>query len=94
MTDENDRKSARARVLKGAKIVAMKQWTLVDCTVRDMSETGARIVCGDQMAVATEFRFLLPSENSIRDARVIWRRDDAIGIEFTSPKTRAPVRKF
>ncbi len=82
------------RVLKGAKIVSMNQWSLVDCTVRDMSETGAKIICGDQAAVANEFRFLLPSDNSIRTARVVWRRGDMLGIEFTSEKSRAPVRKL
>ena len=82
------------RVLKGAKLVSMNQWSLVDCTVRDMSETGAKIICGDQAAVANEFRFLLPSDNSIRTARVVWRRGDMLGIEFTSEKSRAPVRKL
>ena len=82
------------RVLKGAKIVSMNQWSVVDCTVRDMSETGARLICGDQVSVANEFRFLLPSENTIRTAKVVWRRGDQLGIEFTSEKTRAPVRKL
>jgi len=91
--NENKRNAQRLRVLKGAKIVSLNQWTLVDCVVRDMSETGARIVCGDQMAVRSEFRFYLPADNTIRNARVVWRREDLIGIEFTSPKERAPVRK-
>ena len=82
------------RVLKSAKIVSMNQWSVVDCTVRDMSETGARLICGDQVSVANEFRFLLPSDNSIRTAKVVWRRGDLLGIEFTSEKTRAPVRKL
>ncbi len=92
--DENKRGARRARVLKGAKIVSLDQWSLVDCVVRDLSETGAKIVCGDPIAVANRFRFMLPSDNSIRDARVVWRRDDLIGIEFTSPKTKAPARKI
>jgi PilZ domain len=92
--DENNRISRRARVLKGAKLVDMRNWSLVDCTVRDMSDTGARIVCGDQFAVANEFRFLLPANNTIQNARVVWRRGDLLGIEFTGEKTRAPARKF
>lgn len=82
------------RVLKGAKIVSMNQWSVVDCTVRDMSETGAKLICGDQVAVANEFRFLMPSENTIRTAKVIWRRGDQLGIEFTSEKTTAPLQKL
>ncbi len=94
VTIENKRIAQRMRVLKGAKIVSMNQWSVVDCTVRDLSETGAKIICGDQAAVANEFRFLIPSENTIRNARVVWRRGDLLGIEFTSEKTRAPARKL
>ena len=92
--DENERVARRSRVLKGAKLVNMNNWSLVDCIIRDMSETGARIICGDQFAVANEFRFLVPTENTICNARVVWRRGEMLGIEFTSEKTRAPARKL
>jgi hypothetical protein len=91
---ENKRATQRMRVLKGAKIVALNQWTLLDCTVRDISATGARIVCKDQMAVQKEFRFLVVADNTICNAKVAWRRGDEIGITFTSEKIRAPVRKI
>jgi PilZ domain len=81
-------------VLKGAKIVSMNNWSVMDCTVRDLSDTGAKLLCGDPLAVANVFRLLLPADNSIRDARVVWRRDGMLGIEFTSEKTKAPVRKI
>lgn len=92
--DENSRAKTRSRVLKGAKLVHMSNWSLVDCIVRDLSETGARIICGDQFAVANEFRFLIPSANTIQNARVVWRRGDLLGIEFMGEKTRAPARKY
>lgn len=91
---ENKRKAPRARVLKGAKIVSLNNWTLIDCVIRDMSETGARLICKDPVAVANEFRLLIPNDNTICSARVVWRREDQIGITFTSEKTRAPARKF
>lgn len=93
-SNENKRVAKRMRVLKSAKLISMNNWSLVDCTIRDISETGARIVCGDQMAVANEFRFLVPSDNTICNAKVVWRRGELLGIEFTSAKTRAPIRKF
>jgi PilZ domain len=94
VTEDNKRATARLRVLKGCKIVAMDRWSIVDCTVRDLSETGAKLICKDPASVADEIRFLLPAENTIRNARVMWRREDMLGIEFTSEKTRAPVRKL
>ena len=94
MVEENKRIAVRNRVLKSGKIISMDKWSVVDCTIRDISTTGARIICGDQAAIANEFRFLIPSENTICTARVVWRRDNMLGIVFTSEKTRAPARKL
>jgi PilZ domain len=93
-TLENNRIAHRARVLKSAKIVSLNGWSVMDCTVRDLSETGAKLICADPLSVANVFRFLIPSENAIRDARVVWRRNGMLGIEFTSEKTKAPPRKI
>ena len=92
--EENKRVAKRSRVLKGAKLVNMNNWSLVDCTIRDMSETGARLICGDQVAVANVFRFHVPSDNTIQQARVVWRRGELLGIEFIGEKTVAPLKKF
>lgn len=93
MIEDNKRIAPRNRVLKSAKIVHLSNWSLVDCIIRDISETGAKLIIGDQVAVPNEFRFLVSSENTIRNAQVVWRRGDMIGITFTSEKTGAPVRK-
>jgi hypothetical protein len=92
-TLSNGRIAPRARVLKSAKIVSMNGWSVMDCTVRDLSDTGAKLLCADPLSIANVFRFLVPSENSMRDARVVWRRDGMLGIEFTSEKIKAPLRK-
>ncbi|MBC8035901.1 MAG: PilZ domain-containing protein [Rhizobiales bacterium] len=68
--------------------------SVVDCTIRDMSETGARIVCGDQTAVPREFRFVTPGEGLMRNAKVVWRRGNQLGIRFTSEARQAPLRKW
>jgi PilZ domain len=93
MTETNNRISNRARVLKGAKIISFNHMLVLDCTVRDLSVTGAKLMCADPLSVANTFRLMLPAENSIQDARVVWRREGMLGIEFTSEKTKAPMRK-
>jgi hypothetical protein len=92
--DLNKRAATRSRVLKGAKILHMNQLSVSDCTVRDLSQTGAKLMCGNPMQVPTIFRLLLPNENTIQEARVVWRREGMIGVEFTGEKTRAPVKKI
>ena len=98
MSDEPDkhelRITRRKKVLKAGKILVPGNLSVVDCTIRDMSETGARIVVGDQAAVPSEFRLVVPMDNIMREAVVKWRRGELLGIAFTSEVRRAPPRKW
>ena len=94
MATEDKRIARRTRVLKDGKIVTMNNWSVIDCCVRDWSATGARIRCADQAAVPNEFRLMMPFDNSIREARVVWRREDLLGVVFTSSARTAPPRKW
>lgn len=94
MTTEDKRVARRSRVLKDGKIVSMNYGSVVDCCVRDISATGARIRCNDQNAVPNEFQLLIQSDNWIRPARVVWQHGDMLGLEFTGEAKRAPPRKW
>ena len=74
MFGQEKRAAPRHKVLKDGKIVTMNHWSVVDCCVKDISESGARIKCQDQAAVPSEFRLLIPTRRTIRDARVVWRQ--------------------
>ena len=91
---ENQRITQRQRVLKDGKIVFNANSSVVDCTIRDMSETGARIICHHQAAIPADCRLVSLSDNLIGDVKVMWRRGDQLGIRFTGPATRAPPRKW
>jgi len=94
MTEPNKRNAPRQRVLKEGKIVTMDKWSVFDCTIRDISETGARLRCADPASVPADFRLLVRASNSIRTARVVWRRADQVGVMFTGPEKLAPPRKI
>jgi hypothetical protein len=91
---ENNRRAPRQRVLKTVKIYRLNGAHAVDCQMRDISETGARIVIKDQMALPNEFKFVLPSEVSMRTAKVVWRKGDLAGIVFLSERSDAPIEKL
>lgn len=74
---DNQRIARRQRVLKQGKIVFFNNLSVTDCTIRDLSETGAKVICGDQMAVPNEFRLVVLMDNTIRDVQVAWRRKHA-----------------
>jgi PilZ domain len=88
------RNARRNKVLKSGKILVPGNLAVFDCTIRDMSDTGARLVVGDQAAVPSEFRLVVPMDNVMREAVVKWRRGEVIGVAFSGEAKRAPPRKW
>ncbi len=93
-TGENSRRAPRQRVLKSAKIFRMNGDHAVDVTVRDMSDTGARVVIKDQMALPNDLKFVLPSDGFMHVAKVVWRRGDLAGLHFLSERSQAPAQRL
>jgi hypothetical protein len=94
MTGEEKRTTRRPRVLKDGKIVSMSLGSVVDCSVRDVSATGARIRCKSQNAIPDDFELLIQSDNTIRPVRSGGRRNDGAGLVFTGEARRAPPRRW
>lgn len=90
----NKRNSPRLRVLKQGKIMLANNMTVIDCTLRDLSQTGAKLICADPGAIPNEFRLVLPAERTMRDAKVVWRRPDMVGVKFTSEARKAPLLRW
>jgi hypothetical protein len=91
---QNHRAALRQKVLKTGKIVLPGDLTVVDCTIRDVSDTGARLEVGDPAAIPARFRLVQLATNTMRDAIVMWRRDRLIGVAFITAPRRAPLLKF
>lgn len=89
-----ERRQARQRVLKEAKIVSLNHTSILDCRVRDLSASGAKLICAVPLSVPEEFRFWLTGDQSIRPAKVMWRRGENIGIQFLGPPAPAPKAWF
>jgi hypothetical protein len=87
------RGAVRQRVLKPAKIARMDAKSLVDCQLRDVSETGARLRCAALSMVPNDFYLIFPTEGVRRQARVAWRRGEEIGVHFVGDKEPFPRRK-
>lgn len=83
----------RRRTLKEAKVV-LTDWTAIDCTMRDVTEEGAKLVFGDAFQLPEEVRILVVSGNTLVPARVLWQRGLSAGVMFTGPEEPAPARKI
>lgn len=90
----DQRRASRRRLLLDGKIVTLNKMSLIDCAVKDLSATGARLRCKDMRAVPDEFRLWVPSTNLYRIAKLVWRQDIGCGIVFTGPPEPPPDRKW
>jgi two-component system cell cycle response regulator len=90
---DHHRRSHRRRVLKAGKIV-LSDWSTIDCTVRDITEAGARLAFAGPTALPTSFWLLVPSDEKLIPAQPAWQKGLVAGVVFTGPERRAPPRKW
>jgi hypothetical protein len=88
-----ERQGLRHRALKGAKIVFHSGTSVIDCVVRDLSASGARLMLPSPGGVPDTFDLCMQSDQSARACRVIWRKHDSIGVEFVDPKQGSAAKE-
>jgi PilZ domain len=79
---EERRREPRGRALKSAKIVFNNRFSTIDCTVRNLSRHGAKLIVGTQIGVPEQFDLTFEGDGSTRACKVMWRRESEIGVEF------------
>jgi hypothetical protein len=75
------RKSPRARALKGAKIVFNDGGSVIDCTVRNTSVSGACLDVPSLAGLPNEFDLVVGLQ-ARRHCRVAWKGTNRIGVQF------------
>jgi hypothetical protein len=79
MGDEH-RIAPRRRVLKAGSI-SFGGGTF-DCTVRNISDTGAALEVVTPLFIPDKFTLIVASDGLNRPCRVMWRRERRIGVSF------------
>jgi hypothetical protein len=93
---QNMRSAERIRSFLRAQIIFNNRMSTIDCIIKNISATGARIALNDTLAVPTEFDLYIPQKSRGHHARLVWRDRDSIGVEFmdaqtaVAPPTTAP----
>lgn len=83
MTEER-RTTVRHRTLKGGRIVINNGHSTFECTVRNLSEAGARIKLASVVGIPDGFELLMDDGRKY-DCTVIWRTAAEMGVSFTQP---------
>jgi hypothetical protein len=81
LNDEH-RKSVRRRALKGGLIVFDGGYQSLSCTIRDLSEGGARLKVESVFGIPSTFTLTFTDGSPSRDCVVKWKNATALGVEF------------
>jgi two-component system cell cycle response regulator len=84
---DEKRKVARRRVLKEGKIVFADAMRVIDCTIRDMSVEGARLLIANTIGIPDTFNLYEKSTGLLYPTCVVWRQSNALGVRFEGPAT-------
>jgi hypothetical protein len=85
------RQSKRRNVVRDARIIDKRGgWSLVNCTVLDISEGGAKVHVDPSLQIPTNFDLLLVKELQIIPVSIRWRRRNFMGVQFSGPVRSSP----
>jgi hypothetical protein len=73
--------SPRRRVLKSGLIAFSDKVPKLECTVRNVSDTGACVQVSTTVGMPTSFGLLIDGVR--HECRVVWRTDTRLGVTFT-----------
>jgi two-component system cell cycle response regulator len=79
---ENNRRHRRQRVLKTARIVLHDGYSTIDCTVRDISDAGARLRVQDAFTAPETFVLTMLDTGVSRKVVRRWQAGGNVGVEF------------
>lgn len=79
---ENQRTATRRRALIAATLRYGGGAVTVDCVVRNISETGAKIAVSEGVMIPQHFEIVIPQLNAVHRAELRWRHAGEAGIAF------------
>jgi hypothetical protein len=72
----------RHRVLKAGKIVFNHRFSVVNCTVRNVSDGGACLTVATTLGIPDDFDLVIEPEKETRPCRVAWKSENRLGVTF------------
>jgi hypothetical protein len=79
---EERRTFPRSRAYIGAQIAYNNRCCTMDCLVRNVSQDGARLIFAGTATIPIKFDMVIRREGRYRPARVIWREETAVGVQY------------
>lgn len=87
------RQSLRRRVLKGGVVAFNERYVTLPCTVRDVSDGGARLRIEGSMNAPDTFELIIEIDGLEASCEVVSRRGSELSVRFVSPPRMLPPRR-
>jgi hypothetical protein len=81
VVDDEHRTASRRRLLKAGRI-SFGGGAAIDCTIRNLSETGAALEVTSPVGIPERFTLVIEADHSHLPCRVVWRKEKRIGVHF------------
>lgn len=87
------RRDERVRAFLRARIIFNNHNSTVDCIIKNISASGAKIELSNALSIPSEFDLDVPQKGRIYRARMMWRDAEALGVEFIegAPEDKAAL---
>ena len=79
---------ARGRVLMAGKVIFNFGQSIIDCTVRRITDDGASLALQSGLGIPDRFQLSIVGEHALQRCKVVWRSETRIGVTFESNQTR------
>ena len=88
----DQRIAPRLKALLAAKISFNNGQSTLDCLIRNLSDTGAKLIVSAAIALPDSFDLLIPQKSVTRRVRIVWRRGEEMGVRFDEGAPRSESR--
>ena len=82
MSGRQRRVGQRKRTFLAARVVFNNRSSVIDCTVRDLSPSGARLVFGHPLPLPAQFELEIPSKGQVLCCSLRWSAGVSCGVHF------------
>jgi hypothetical protein len=86
-------RAERVRTILGARAIFNGGRSAIDCQIRNISETGARLTLNEGLSLPGAFDLEVPTRNKTYRVILRWRTKDAAGVQFIDDSVKAAVEQ-
>ena len=79
--EERRTNPSRRKLLKNGRVLLSK-WASIDCTIRNLTDTGARLEFTNPTELPTDFKLKILATDQVVPVELIWQRGLAAGVRF------------